>query len=222
MLKDRHKLDKTQKCQDCGRDIDYVFIMSDDRELCRTCAAKRWQKRFAPEEIWEELDYNRKATWESAVVRYKIIRHYTPLKESDLATNVKKYPFLLELTKYRRAHPEIDRIIELANEHEIMPRHIKNMKWLLENIDKFTDQKYVNNLSKKIQLLARISIVFRSYYTGLLKYLYLHNYLTQKQLSSIEKNNERFKKRIAKAALRRNFRFADGPRGPILRENYGK
>jgi len=198
-------------CNDCNKQIEYVFEINKHTHVCRLCAAIRRAKAFEGAD-WETLDTNEQRKWERSVVDdNKYFKQKTPnLKASTMLENLRKHPFLYTATRHQKEHPEIIRLIDLGKTCELGERHIKNLKWLIANLDSFTDAAWLYELQKKIVLLSMCTSHFRGYYNSLLKYSVKHKYLTEKQYKSVIKNWERFRNLVAKKILKGNFIIKKG------------
>ena len=126
-------------CNDCNKQIEYVFEINKHTHVCRLCAAIRRAKAYEGLD-WEKLDPNEQRKWERSVVddnRY-FEQKALDMKPCTIQDNLKKHPFLYTATRHQKEHPEIIRLIDLGKTCELGERHIIYLKWLIANLDSFT------------------------------------------------------------------------------------
>jgi len=197
---------KITVCDDCNKQIKYVFEINKHVHVCRLCAAIRCAAASGMND-WEKLSLGEQRSQERSVIDDNSYFTQKPfnMKPCTIQENLRKHPFLYTATQHQKAHPEIKRIIELGKTCELEERHISNLKWLIANLDSFANATWLYELQKKILLLSMCTSHFRGYYNSLLKYSVKHQYLTEKQYKSVIKNWERFRNLVAKKILKGNF-----------------
>lgn len=199
-------------CQHCDKQINYVFEVEKSNKLCRTCAAKMIANSDG--NSWEDMGRTKQWAWERSLIETSF--RPDPLIDGDIDTNKERFPILKTIEEMQDQHPEIRRVLSIAKHKQLSPSHITNLKWALNHLELFNDPSWRIEMQKKIWLLAHTGTVYNRYYNSLQKFLVHRQFLTEKQLSSINKNYKKFRRRIAKLCLKHPITFDVNPLGQLI------